>query len=230
MICTCSRAKLSLLQYLVKREEIFVESQEIFSVTLPRCYTHAQDSLDLVMPTVFSHPVVPLAIGLGLGTDAIPKRLLVAGVLGSILPDLDVLSFYFGVPYGDEFGHRGFSHSFMFAALLALLGACTSRFLQTSFAKSFLFLFVTTGSHGMLDALTSGGLGIAFFWPWSANRYFAPFRPIKVSPIGLSLFFSHRGIVVLLSELLWIWMPCAFAGLALAAYRRRSARRHGVRL
>jgi inner membrane protein len=118
----------------------------------------------------------------------------------------------------------------MFAALLAVLGACTSRFLQTSFAKSFLFLFVATGSHGMLDAFTSGGLGIAFFWPWSANRYFAPFRPIRVSPIGFSLFFSHRGIAVLLSELLWIWMPCAFSGFTLAAYRRRSVRRPGVRL
>src|SRR5215468_1372822 len=67
------------------------------------------------MPTIFSHPAVPLALGLGLGKKFIPTRLLLAGVVGSILPDFDVIAFRFGIPYEDQFGHRGFSHSFFFA-------------------------------------------------------------------------------------------------------------------
>ena len=70
------------------------------------------------MPTIFSHPAVPLALGFGLGKKFIPTRLLLAGVMASILPDFDVVAFSLGIPYEDEFGHRGFSHSF-FSPLLS---------------------------------------------------------------------------------------------------------------
>ena len=75
------------------------------------------------MPTVLTHPAVPLAIGLGLGKDVIPPPLLIAGVAVSVMPDLDVLAFRYGISYASNFGHRGFSHSLLFAAALALLGA-----------------------------------------------------------------------------------------------------------
>src|SRR5579872_845956 len=52
----------------------------------------------------------------------------------------------------------------------------------------FSYFFVVTASHGVLDAMTDGGLGIAFFAPFDNTRYFFPFRPIKVSPIGFSFF------------------------------------------
>jgi inner membrane protein len=172
------------------------------------------------MPTIFSHPAVPLGIAVGLGTQIIPKPLLLAGALVSVLPDLDVVAFAFGVPYEHQFGHRGASHSFVFAAFVALLGACARRILQTSFVRAFFFVFVVTGSHGILDAFTNGGLGVAFFWPWSENRFFSPFRPIKVSPIGISDFLPYAA-GVLLSELLWVWIPCMLGGAALAAHRKR---------
>jgi inner membrane protein len=181
------------------------------------------------MPTILSHPAVPLAISLGLGSDVIPKRLLLAGALGSIVPDVDILAFRFGIPYEDVLGHRGFTHSFFAAAFVALLGACACRMLRTSFIKAFIFLLVATASHGILDAFTDGGRGIAFFWPWSANRYFAPFRPIRVSPIGISDFFQSGSVHVLLSELLWIWLPCALAYAALTAYRGRLALSEGLK-
>ena len=40
-------------------------------------------------------------------------------------------------------------------------------------------------SHPLLDALTTGGLGVALWWPWSDVRIFAPLRLIPVSPIGV---------------------------------------------
>ena len=75
------------------------------------------------MPTVFTHPAVPLAIGLGLGRNIIPSRLIVAGIAVAVLPDIDVLAFRFGISYAAGIGHRGLSHSLVFAATLALLGA-----------------------------------------------------------------------------------------------------------
>jgi inner membrane protein len=163
------------------------------------------------MPTVFTHPVVPLAIGLGLGRKLVPAPLLVCGVIGSVLPDLDVIAFRIGIPYAAEFGHRGFSHSLLFAFVVALLFACFYRFLQTSFLRALLFLFIAVSSHGVLDTLTNGGLGIALLWPWSEHRYFMPLHPIEVSPLGMSRFLSERGLVVLKSEFLWVWLPAMAA-------------------
>jgi inner membrane protein len=177
------------------------------------------------VPTILSHPAVPLALGIGLGRGKISGPLLVAGAVASILPDLDVLAFYWAIPPPSAFGHRGFTHSPAFAAVLALLGACAFRRLRTTPLRAFIFLFVATASHGVLDALTNGGPGVAFLWPWSNERFFAPLRAIEVSPIGIARFLSARGVDVLLSELLWIWLPCAAVAGMLVAQRRGGAHR-----
>jgi len=179
------------------------------------------------VPTVFSHPAVPLALGLGLGPEIVPRRLVAAGVVASILPDLDVVTFHLGIPYSADLGHRGLSHSFLLAALVALAGAAGHRALQAGFARAFLFLFVAAASHGVLDAFTDGGLGVAFFWPVSGRRFFAPaaWRVVEVSPISVSGFLSWRGLVVLGSELRWIWPPVAALGLILFGVRRGLGRR-----
>ncbi|HXJ79932.1 MAG TPA: metal-dependent hydrolase [Candidatus Methylomirabilis sp.] len=180
------------------------------------------------MPTVFTHPALPLALGLGLGPQVISPRLLLAGVVTSMLPDLDVVAFPLGVPYGSAFGHRGFTHSLALALGVAVIAGCCHRALRTTFTRGFLFILVATASHGALDAFTNGGLGIAFLWPFSSERYFAPYRVIEVSPIGISWLLSSRSLSVLGSELVWVWAPCVGLRLALAVItRRRSTRRGG---
>ena len=82
-----------------------------------------------------------------------------------------------------------------------------------------LYFFLATVSHGLLDALTNGGLGVAFFSPFDTTRYFFPFRPIQVSPIGAH-FFSARGISVVQSELLWVWLPCVAFAIVAFSFRR----------
>ena len=171
------------------------------------------------MPTVLTHPAIPLAIGLGLGRDVVPTPLLIAGVAVSVMPDLDVLAFRYGVSYASNFGHRGFSHSFLFAVVLALLGACAFRYFHATFGRVFVFLFLAAVSHGILDAFTNGGLGIAFLWPFAPERYFAPVQVIQVAPIGVSRFLSPRGISVLISEILWVWIPCITIGIGLYAMK-----------
>lgn len=172
------------------------------------------------MPTVLSHAAVPMAVGLGLGRSAISGRLLAAGVAASMLPDADMLAFRFGIPYAAQFGHRGFTHSLVFAALVAAGGSLTHRVLRSRCLPTFLFLFAATASHGALDALTDGGRGVAFLWPFSSERFFAPLQLIHVAPLSMDRLFSVRGAAVLLSELQWVWMPCVFVGVALAALRR----------
>lgn len=158
------------------------------------------------MPTIFTHPAVPLALGLGLGKKHIPPALLFMGIVYSTVPDLDCISFILGIPYESQFGHRGFAHSIFFAGVLAALGAFTV--FKDMKARAFWFLFLCGASHGLLDTLTDGGHGIALFWPFTNERYFAPHQVIEVSPIGKG-FFSMRGLSVILSEILWIWLPCA---------------------
>lgn len=123
-----------------------------------------------------------------------------------MLPDADVVAFRLGIPYADAFGHRGATHALFSAACLALLGALAAPRLKTTPVVAFAFLFVAAASHGLLDTLTDGGLGVALLWPWSDERFFAPARPIAVSPIGRN-FLSERGLAVLGSEILWVWLP-----------------------
>ncbi|WP_262891175.1 metal-dependent hydrolase [Psychroserpens algicola] len=69
-------------------------------------------------------------------------------------------------------------------------------------------LFLSTLSHGLLDAITTGGKGVGFFIPFDNSRFFFPLRVIKVSPIGIEKFFSEWGVNVIVSELKYIAVPC----------------------
>ncbi len=149
-----------------------------------------------------------------------------AGVLCSVIPDLDVIGFRFGIHYGDFWGHRGFTHSLVFAALLSgVVALAMFRRGAAGIGRSALFayLFLATASHGVLDAMTNGGLGVAFFSPFNTTRYFLPWRPIRVSPIAVHRFFGARGYSVLQSELVWIWVP-AFLFAAVVRTLRRAGR------
>ena len=172
------------------------------------------------MPSIISHAVVPFAVGLALGSKAIPGRLLVIGMIAAMLPDADVLAFHFGVPYAHQLGHRGITHSLAFALLLAMLAWIFARQLAASRKHAFSFMFFATASHPLLDMLTNGGLGVALIWPFSDERLFFPLRIIEVSPIGIRRFFSATGVRVLLSELQWIWIPSTIAAISIVAWRR----------
>jgi inner membrane protein len=134
-----------------------------------------------------------------------------------MLPDADVLSFHMGIPYEAAFGHRGFSHSILFAQMFALAGAWLLQ--RYGWRRAFVFLFITTLSHSLLDACTSGGLGVALLWPWP-KRYFMPWHPIRVSPLSLMRFLSPRGLAVLKSEFIWIWLPGTTLALAGICWRK----------
>jgi inner membrane protein len=171
------------------------------------------------MPTIFTHPAVPLAMAFALGRNVVSRRLLIAGIAVSVMPDLDVIGFRLGIPYAAEFGHRGFSHSLLFAFCVALAGAVFYRWLDSTFHRVLWFLFAAMASHSILDAFTNGGLGVALLWPWNEQRFFAPVKVIEVSPFSPSHFLTQRGLTVIWSEITWVWLPCISIAATFAATR-----------
>lgn len=148
---------------------------------------------------------------------------MVGGICG-MLPDIDVAGFHFGVQYGNFWGHRGFTHSLIFAVLVSVfLVFVVLRHDNIGISRFSLgvYLFLATASHAVLDAMTNGGLGVAFFSPFNNTRYFFPWRPIRVSPISANRFFSAHGYAILQNELLWIWLPSAIFAVIILLLRRQ---------
>jgi inner membrane protein len=126
-------------------------------------------------------------------------------------PDLDVLAFFVGIPYQAPLGHRGFTHSLAFALLLGAAAALLLRTLlgrgaRPPFAHTLALLTLATASHGFFDAFTNGGHGVAFLWPFDDTRYFAPFRPIQVSPLSVK-HFIRASTTIVATEALWMGVP-----------------------
>ena len=179
------------------------------------------------MPSAFGHAAVALALGTVVRPAEAPARFWALGAACAMLPDLDVVAFRFGIPYGHVLGHRGLSHSVLFAAALAALvtwgffgGTCW----EARRGRLWAYFFLATASHGVLDAMTTGGLGIAFFAPIENSRYFLPWRPIEVSPINVQRFFDGRGLAVLASEARWVLLPSALLVVSSSVWRRMRRR------
>ena len=136
----------------------------------------------------------------------------------SLLPDADVVGFHFGIAYGDPWGHRGASHSPAFAMLGGCVIGLVARALHRPALRTGMLAALVLASHGLLDALTDGGLGCALLWPLSDERFFAPWRPLPVAPIGRA-FLSSWGLHVALVE------AVGFAPFFLYALWPRTSRR-----
>jgi inner membrane protein len=174
--------------------------------------THFAVAAALALPAMESAPLRSI-----LPRWAIPVT---AGLFG-VLPDLDTYAmFAFDIPRGSIFSHRGFFHSPFFLAILAFTLAAL-----VAHAKSWTTLGVlwtcAAITHPLLDMLTDGGSGVMLLFPANTERFFFPWRPIRVSPLGIARFFTRAG-EILLSEL-----PFCAAALAIGytglKLRRRSS-------
>ncbi|MEW6347846.1 MAG: metal-dependent hydrolase [Thermodesulfobacteriota bacterium] len=167
------------------------------------------------MPTVITHAVVGVGAGIIVqGTD-MSARFWTLSVVCSILPDADVLAFRLGIPYSHWLGHRGFFHSVVFALIkgpvvtsvfFSGLGMFSEKWWRLA-----VYFSLLGASHGLLDACTNGGLGIALLSPFTNHRYFFWFTPIEVAPLGVRAFLSEWGLAVMMSEFLWVWLPLGLA-------------------
>lgn len=140
-----------------------------------------------------------VAVGLAVSRHAggLPRRWampLLAGL--AVLPDLDVVANLLGAGYFSPIAHRGIFHSPFFAALVALGAALLARALGGEPLRWGLLVLLAVGSHGLLDSLTEGDLGVPLAWPFSARRFHAPRVPFPMTPVRLSL----HGLKVALLE------------------------------
>lgn len=187
------------------------------------------------MPTIFTHAAVAAAGGYLFCSPrkmrpALRLRLYALAAACAVLPDADVIGYlWLYIPSGHFFGHRGFFHSPFFAAFLSCLVVTLFfrewRTFSREWWRGIAFFFLVTASHGLLDAMTNGGRGIALLSPISNERFFLPWTPIEVSPIGIGRFFGSRAIAVLKSEALWIWLPLGAVCAAAAVLGRAAGKR-----
>jgi len=179
------------------------------------------------MASAISHAFVAVALGTMYARDRMPKRFWVLSVLCAVLPDADVIGLAWGIRYDSLWGHRGLTHALSFALLLSLGVVSLAMRAHVSGWRQWCgcvgYFFVVTASHGVLDALTNGGHGIAFLAPVETTRYFFPWRPVMVSPISIRAFLSTWGLQILVTELLYLWLPMIVGCIVVLGWRHRHA-------
>ncbi len=173
------------------------------------------------MPTSVAHALVVAAAGAAGGARA---KVIGWAVVCAVVPDLDFAGpMLLGVPWEHPLGHRGFTHSFVFAlGLAAIVALAAFRELRPGTGKWWgvvAVLALATASHGVLDAFTEAYFGVALLWPFDDTRYLLPWRPIAAAPDLHELFTTAYGLGVLRDEALWIGLP-SLALLGVAAMRR----------
>ena len=172
------------------------------------------------MASIISHAAAGAALSIAFAPDDAPGRYWPVAIATAVLPDVDSLLYYFRVSYSYTLSHRGFFHSPFLGLIISFLLMFFFFRDQTLFSarwfRYFFIFFLVWTSHGLLDALTNGGRGVAFFSPFSSERYFFPWTPIQVSPMRIKSFFTSRSWSVFKNELVWIWLP----GLALVFLSR----------
>jgi len=138
-----------------------------------------------------------------------------------MLPDADVIGFSLGVRYEDPWGHRGATHSFAFALVVGVATGIMARWLKRPALRTALLATVVLATHPILDTMTDGGLGCALLWPFDLTRYFSPWRPIQVAPIGLA-FLSPYGAIVAMSEIV-LFLPLLVFALRPSDFKRQTS-------
>lgn len=121
--------------------------------------------MDSLTQIVLGASVGEVVLGKKVGNKAI-----LWGAIAGTLPDLDVLFRYFTDEISSTQMHRGFSHSIVFAVLIApLLGWIAKKIhfklKEVSFKDWTKLFFWTTVTHPLLDAHTTWGT--QFFWPFN---------------------------------------------------------------
>lgn len=162
------------------------------------------------MASIFGHAIAAVALGKTAFNKVFDKKIGLVAALCAAAPDLDVAGFLVGIKYSSQWGHRGFTHSLLFAAVFGWFVAWIFYRKTDFFNRKAMFLIFSTTMHGLLDMLTDGGRGVALFWPFSSARHFFPWQPIAVSPLHPSDFRGEWMVEVLWSELVWIGLPCVF--------------------
>src|SRR5690348_15870795 len=111
------------------------------------------------MSSAFTHAFVGTLLGKSIKTEEkTPLRFWFALALLRALLESDVIGYHWGVPYESQWGHRGFTHSLLFALIISWITLELLRLKGTRYSTGWwingVYLFLATPSHGFLDAFT----------------------------------------------------------------------------
>jgi inner membrane protein len=179
------------------------------------------------MPSILTHAFVAGSLGATFPENSLPKRAIVAGIVCGILPDIDTLGHLVGIPLGSAWGHRGITHSLLFALAVSVAAAGIVGLSGRSprrWAAPWPYLLLCIASHGVLDAMTNAGAGVAFLEPFSDRRFFLPWHPIVGAPLNVSRLIGMKGIAIAVSEVRWVWIPMLVLVLIVREARQRRAK------
>lgn len=106
-------------------------------------------------------------------TRKLGKRALLWGAVAANIPDIDVVAALWLPPYQNLLVHRGFTHSFLFALLLALVLAVLAGKWQKEreihWSHFFAFFLIQFLTHDLLDTCNAYGTGL--LEPFSQERF-----------------------------------------------------------
>lgn len=139
------------------------------------------------------------------------KKAMLWGILAQSIPDIDFVAAFWSDTIGTLFAHRGFTHSLLFAVLVApLIAAMAYRWHRPhniSFRRWLFFIGGVVLMHIFLDAFNNYGVG-----------WFEPFSDVRISFNSIyvaDFFFSIAPIVALIYLLItrptntrrtWAWV------------------------
>lgn len=159
------------------------------------------------MPSLLGHAVAGCALSAAFHGGRPPRRVVLAAVVCALAPDVDWFTGLAGLAESHDLAHRGLTHALL--AVPVLVGLVMLLGFRERLRESRLWLCLGAAalSHGLLDAWTFGGTGVAFLAPFSDTRYAAAWQPLFVSPIPLSGHLRDWFLFALATELAWLGLP-----------------------
>lgn len=120
-----------------------------------------------------THIALGAVAGEAIAGKSLGKRAMFYGAIAQSIPDIDFIAAFWLPPADNLLVHRGFTHSFLFGALVSALLAFVSwrwhRPLKIPYASWFLLFASEILIHLILDACNAYGVG--WFEPFSHQRF-----------------------------------------------------------
>lgn len=136
------------------------------------------------MPMTTTHALLPIAVAVAVARRPVPWKLVVVASIAAAAPDVDsIFKKLVSIQSHSLWDHRGATHSLFTALSAGLLAAAMHRLLQVRALTAGVVVAAAMASHGLLDMMARGGLGVAYLWPVSSARLIADWQWIHTAPV-----------------------------------------------
>ena len=152
--------------------------------------------------------ITHIALGACMGEAFLDRKLgkkaMIWGAVAQSVPDIDFVASFWMNTSGNLLAHRGFTHSFLFVAIIAvffsLIAERWHRPQNINFKKWFIFFGGVIFGHVFIDAFNNYGVG--WFEPFSHKRI--SFNTIYVADPFFSIWPALAILLLIISKRSWI--------------------------